>query len=129
MRTRIAAMAVGLATLASLGSGCSTPPGPIYRNYTCFLTHYGQDDLNALDVAGPEGARLIIGILAMDGQWKLASGPDGKCVEIEAIRVVRRTEIDGRVIEAPPQTLRGPWRVRNPFVIHWAETQTGAGTR
>ncbi len=121
MTTRTGLLALALAAALT---GCAS--GPVYHSYSRFLTHLEQEDLDVLDAAGTDGARLIIGLLEMDGQWKFGTSVSGRCVEIEALRVTPRTSIDGRVIEAPPRIIRGPWRVSNPYVLHWAESRLGA---
>jgi hypothetical protein len=122
MTTRTAWLAAGL-SLALAGCGAGT----IYRNYTSFVTHFNQEDLDVLDAGGQDGARLIVGMIELDGTWSVKTDASGaKVVEIESLRIARRTEYGGKVIEAPPETVRGPWRVCNPYVVHWAEKRGGA---
>ncbi len=123
MRGRTGLLAAALAIFVT---GCSAT-APMYHHYTRFLTHLDQADLDVLDISGPEGARLLIGILELDGQWKVVTGTAGKRIQIEAFRVVRRTVMNDQVIEAPPQIVRGPWWIANPYVIQWAEKRRASG--
>jgi hypothetical protein len=108
------------AALALALAGCAG--GSLYYSYSRFLVHLDQEDLDGLNASGQEGARLIIGLLELDAQWDLRTGPGGKkVVQIEAINLPRRTDIDGKVYEAPPSVFRGPWVVDNVYVLNWAE--------